>query len=143
MQGVVEHGTGWYAKRLHRPVAGKTGTTQDQRDLLFIGFSPDLVCGVWVGYDDFRPLKKGLTASSVAVPLWTDFMREALKNDPIKEFPIPNKIEFAKVDAVTGYLALPTCPKVILEAFREGTVPQEFCPYDHMGEQATEEPFDE
>ena len=143
LQGVVERGTGWYAKRLRKPVAGKTGTTQDQRDLLFIGYSPDLVCGVWVGYDDFRPLKKGLSASGVAVPLWTDIMREALKGIPAKEFPIPNKIEFAKVDATTGYLALPTCPKVILESFRNGTVPQEFCPYEHVGEQVFEDSYDE
>jgi penicillin-binding protein 1A len=131
MKGVVQHGTAWYARRLGRPLAGKTGTTQDQRDLLFVGFSPDLVCGVWMGYDDFRPLKKGLSASSIAVPLWTDFMREALKNYPVKDFTVPSKIEFAKIDSDTGYLALPSCPKVILEAFREGTVPTEFCPFDH------------
>jgi penicillin-binding protein 1A len=131
LKGVVERGTGWYARRLGRPIAGKTGTTQDQRDLLFVGYTPDLVCAVWVGYDDFRPLKKGLSASSVAVPLWTDFMREALKNYPPKDFTVPSKIEFAKIDMDTGYLALPTCPKVFLEAFREGTVPTEFCPYDH------------
>jgi penicillin-binding protein 1A len=143
LHGVIERGTGWYARRLGRPLAGKTGTTQDQRDLLFVAFSPDLVCGVWVGYDDFRPLKKGLTASSVAVPLWTEFMREAFRKTPVKEFPIPNKIEFAKVDAQTGYLALPTCPKVILESFREGTVPQEFCPYQHIGEPVVEDTYDE
>ncbi|MBV9081017.1 MAG: hypothetical protein JO102_07885, partial [Elusimicrobia bacterium] len=133
LKGVVERGTGAYARRLGRPLAGKTGTTQDQRDLLFIGFSPDLVCGVWIGYDDFRPLRHGLSASSIAVPLWTDFMREALRAMPSKDFAVPPKIEFAKIDADTGYLALPTCPKVILEAFREGTVLTEFCPYDHSG----------
>src|SRR5690606_5472118 len=101
------------------------------RDLLFIGFTPDLVCGIWVGYDDFRPLKKGLSASSIVVPMWTDFMREALKNYPVKDFPVPSKLEYAKIDVDTGFLALPSCPKVILEAFREGTVPSEFCPYDH------------
>jgi penicillin-binding protein 1A len=131
MKGVVEHGTGWYAKRLGRPLAGKTGTTQDQRDLLFVGFSPDVVCGVWIGYDDFRPLKKGLSASVVAVPLWTEFMKEALKAYPVKDFQVPAGIEYAKIDSTTGFLALPTCPKVLLEAFREGTVPAEFCPYDH------------
>ena len=59
------------------------------------------------------------------------FMKEALKNYPVKDFPVPSKIEYAKIDIDTGYLALPTCPKVFLEAFREGTVPTEFCPYDH------------
>jgi len=131
MKGVIDRGTGWYAKRLGRPLAGKTGTTQDQRDLLFVAFSPDLVCGVWMGYDDFRPLKKGLSASTLAVPMWTEFMKEALKNYPVRDFAVPPKIEFAKIDSETGYLALPTCPKVILEAFREGTVPKEFCPFDH------------
>jgi penicillin-binding protein 1A len=85
-----------------------------------------------LSYDDFRPLKKGLSASNIAVPLWTDFMREALKGYAVKDFPIPSKIEFAKIDADTGLLALPTCPKVILEAFREKTVPSEFCPVDHL-----------
>jgi len=132
LRGVIDHGTGWYAKRIARPLGGKTGTTQDQRDLWFVGFSPDLVCGVWIGYDDFKPLKKGLTASQIAVPLWTDFMREALKGTPKSDFTIPPKIEFAKIDATTGYLALPTCPRVILEAFRQGTVPKEFCPVEHV-----------
>ena len=141
--GVVERGTGWYARRLHRPLAGKTGTTQDQRDLLFVGFSPDLVCGVWVGYDDFRPLKKGLSSSNVAVPLWTDFMGEALRKYPAHDFKIPDKIESAKIDAVTGYLALPSCPKVILEAFKEGTVPTEFCPVEHQSDQPLPDDFDE
>lgn len=138
MKGVVERGTGYYARRLGRPLAGKTGTTQDQRDLIFVGFSPDVVCGVWIGYDDFRPLKKGLTASAIAVPLWTDVMREALRNIPPRDFPVPPRIEFAKVDSDTGYLALPTCPKVILEAFKEGTVPTEFCPYEHLSTEAQE-----
>lgn len=132
MKGVVQGGTGWYASRLRRPLGGKTGTTQDQRDVWFIGYSPDLACGVWVGYDDFRPLMKGLSASRIAVPLWTDFMRKALKNTPKRDFPVPAGIEFAKIDRDTGYLALPTCPYVVLEAFKEGTVPEEFCPYDHI-----------
>lgn len=143
LQGVVEHGTGWYARRLGRPLGGKTGTTQDQRDLLFVGFSPDLVCGVWIGYDDFRPLKRGLSASNIAVPLWTDFMREALNGYPVADFKTPDGVAFERVDAVTGYLALPTCPKVILEAFRQGTQPQEFCPYQHVQEQTGDDSFQE
>lgn len=134
LRGVVEHGTGWFAKRIGKPVGGKTGTTQDQRDVWFIGFSPDLAVGVWVGYDDFRPLKKGLSASNIAVPIWTFFMRKALENTPSRDFPIPRGIQYAKIDANTGYLALSTCPKVILEAFKSGTVPQNFCPVDHIAE---------
>ncbi len=143
LRGVVSYGTGYYAKRLGRPLGGKTGTTQDQRDLLFIGFSPDLVCGVWMGYDDFRPLKKGITASTLAVPLWTEFMKEALRGYPVTEFQTPPKIEFAKIDSDTGFLALPTCPHVFLEAFREGTVPKEFCPVQHLGQQREEELIEE
>jgi penicillin-binding protein 1A len=139
LQGVVQRGTGWFARRLGYPIAGKTGTTQDQRDLIFIGYTADLAVGVWVGYDDFRPLKKGLTSSSIAVPIWTEFMAKALKHYPKKDFAIPPKIEFNKVDAETGYLALPTCPKVILEAFREGTSPNEFCPFDHTGGEEAEQ----
>lgn len=139
LQGVVNRGTGWYARRLRRSLGGKTGTTQDQRDVLFIGFSPDLAVGVWVGYDDFRPLRSGLSASSVAVPLWTDFMREALKSYPKSDFPTPDGIEYAKVDVKTGHLALPSCPNVTLEAFRRGTVPEDFCPVDHRAEEEEEE----
>jgi penicillin-binding protein 1A len=96
-----------------------------------------------MGYDDFRPLKKGITASTLAVPLWTEFMKEALRGYPVTEFQTPPKIEFAKIDSDTGFLALPTCPHVFLEAFREGTVPKEFCPVQHLGQQREEELIEE
>ena len=87
-----------------------------------------------MGYDDFSPLGKRLSASGVLVPWWAEFMKQALKNYPVKDFPVPEGIAFVPIDAVTGYLKLPTCPKVILEAFKKGTEPKEFCPIDHSKE---------
>lgn len=131
MQGVVQEGTGGAARVLHRPVAGKTGTTQDNRDIWFIGYLPDLAAGVWIGYDDFTPLGKKVTSAGTTVPLWSDFMLEAMKYVPNRDFAVPPGIDFAKIDRDTGYLALPTCPHVTLEAFRAGAVPTDFCPVDH------------
>lgn len=128
MQAVVEEGTGRGARALGRPVAGKTGTTQDLRDLWFIGFTPDLVAGVWLGYDDFLSMGKKITSAGVTVPFWTDFMKEALKSMPARDFPVPPGIVFAKIDADTGLLALPTSEDVTLEAFKTGSVPTEFSP---------------
>lgn len=131
MQAVIQEGTGSYARRLGRPVAGKTGTTQDMRDLWFMGYVPDLVTGVWIGYDDFTSLGKKLTSAGTTVPLWTEYMTEATKYVPNRDFQAPPGILFSKIDRDTGYLALPTCPHVVLEAFREGTVPTDLCPVDH------------
>jgi penicillin-binding protein 1A len=131
MQAVVQEGTGRHASRLGRPVAGKTGTTQDMRDAWFMGFLPDLAAGCWIGYDDFTPLGKGITSAGTSVPLWTEFMMEAGKYVPSRDFPVPSGIVFAKIDSDTGLLALPSCKHVTLEAFREGQVPKEFCAVDH------------
>jgi len=132
MKGVVERGTGAHARRLRRPVAGKTGTTQDNRDLWFVGFTPDIVAAAWMGFDDDTSLgRKDLTGGSTVVPWWTEIMEEALKNYPVRAFPVPEGIVFMKVDSETGKLALPTCPKQHLEAFLTGSEPREFCPVDH------------
>jgi penicillin-binding protein 1A len=139
MQAVVQEGTGSYARTLGRPAAGKTGTTQDMRDLWFIGFVPDLVTGVWIGYDDFTSLGKNLTSAGTTVPLWTEYMVQAVKYVPNRDFDMPTGIAFAKIDRDTGFLALPTCPNVVLESFREGAVPTEFCPVDHETEEAPPE----
>lgn len=134
MQAVVQEGTGTYARNLGRPAAGKTGTTQDMRDLWFIGFVPDLVTGVWFGYDDFTSLGKKITSSGTTVPFWTEYMAEATKYVPNRDFTVPPGIQFTKIDRDTGYLALPTCPNVVLEAFREGAAPTELCPVNHDAE---------
>ena len=131
LKAVVNEGTGRGARSLGRPLAGKTGTSQDQRDMWFMGFTPDLVCSAWMGYDDFSPLGKKMASGSVLVPWWTQFMKEALKGVPPRDFAVPEGITFVKIDADTGYRALPDCPRIILEAFKAGTEPKDFCPVDH------------
>ena len=132
LKSVVSGGTATYAKRLKRPLAGKTGTSNENRDLWFIGFTPDLVAAAWMGYDDFASLgRKDWTGGSTVVPWWTDIMGEVLKDLPKRDFPVPPGIEFVQIDAETGQLALPTCPKKILEAFAKGTEPTAYCQVDH------------
>lgn len=138
LRSVVTEGTGRGAKSLDAQVAGKTGTSQDQRDLWFIGFTPEIVCGAWMGYDDFAPLGKKLSAGGILVPWWTEIMRDALKMAPSKDTPVPEGITFVKIDRLTGALAIPSCPKVALEAFKTGTEPKEFCPVDHSKKQLLE-----
>lgn len=92
LKGVIERGTGWKAKALGRPIAGKTGTTNDYTDAWFIGYTPRLVAGVWVGYDDHRSIGSKETGSRAALPIWMDFMKEVLKDTPPEDFPVPEGI---------------------------------------------------
>jgi penicillin-binding protein 1A len=138
LRAVVTSGTGRRALDLDRPVGGKTGTNQDLKDLWFVGFTPNLACGAWMGYDDFTSMGKHFTAASKVLPWWTDFMKKAHAGLPVKNFQVPPDIVFAKIDAETGYLALPTCPKVTLAAFKKGTDPKELCPVDHLSQQKPE-----
>ena len=134
LKGVVQNGTGSRARKVGRPLAGKTGTSNENRDLWFIGYTPDLVAGAWMGYDDFASLgRKDWTGGTTVVPWWTDIMTEILKAYPKRDFPVPPHISFVQIDSETGLLALPTCPKKnrILEAFMEGTEPKEYCQVDH------------
>lgn len=131
MRGVVEAGTGGYARRLKRPLAGKTGTTNENRDLWFIGFTPDLVAGAWMGYDDSRSSLKDWTGGRTVVPWWTEIMGEVLQEYPPRDFPVPEGISFAAVDSDTGMLALPSCPRRSLEPFLKGTEPTAYCDADH------------
>jgi len=127
LQGVVQNGTGWRAKQLERPVAGKTGTTNDLFDAWFTGFTPDLVTGTWVGFDQEAPLGKYETGSGAAAPIWVDYMKEIYKDRPVEDFPIPKGITFTRIDARSGLLAPPKQEEdVIFECFREGTAPKEF-----------------
>ena len=126
LQGVVERGTGWRAKALKRPTAGKTGTTNNLFDAWFVGYTSRLVTGVWTGYDSERPLGKGETGSRAACPIWLDYMQQALKDKPVRVFPAPEGIEWAKIDAKTGLLAIKESEKTIFECFREGTTPTEY-----------------
>lgn len=134
MKGVVQNGTGRNARRLGRPLAGKTGTSNDNRDLWFIGYTPDLVAGAWEGYDDFATLgRKDWTGGSTVLPWWTEIMAYVLKDMPKRDFPVPPGITFATIDSETGMLFGPSCPKKnkLLEAFQTGTEPKKYCDVDH------------
>jgi membrane carboxypeptidase/penicillin-binding protein len=98
LRGVVERGTGVAAKALGRPVAAKTGTTNDYSNAWFVGFTPRLATGVWVGYDRPRSLGKDETGSRVAVPIWVSYMGKVLGDSPREDFPVPDKIVFVPVD---------------------------------------------
>jgi len=126
MESVVQQGTGRRARVLKRPLAGKTGTTNDYYDAWFLGYSPQLVAGVWVGFDDLKPLGKHETGSRAACPIWIGFMCQALKGFPKSTFPVPAGIVFAKIDEKTGLLATPQTEQVIFECFKEGSEPKEF-----------------
>jgi len=123
LEGVVRNGTGWRAKALRRPCAGKTGTTDDYSDAWFIGYTPDLITGVWVGFDQEKPLGKDETGSRAACPIWLDYMKTVLDGKPIKHFPVSPGIIFAKVDPETGLLASPSSRNAFFECFKEGTAP--------------------
>jgi penicillin-binding protein 1A len=123
LQEVVKYGTGWRARALKRPNAGKTGTTNNLQDAWYIGFTPEYVTGVWVGFDDDRTLGKFETGSRAASPIWVDFSRKVLEKEPVKVFTVPENVVFARIDPETGELANPSDEKGIFEAFKEGTAP--------------------
>ncbi|MBI4184693.1 MAG: penicillin-binding protein 1A [Proteobacteria bacterium] len=124
LQGVVERGTGVRVKTVGKPLAGKTGTTNDSRDAWFVGFSPDLAVGVFVGFDEPRTLGPAETGSSVAAPIFRDFMARALADQPGIPFRIPPGVRLVRVDAESGLPAQPGDRNVLLEAFRPGTEPE-------------------
>ncbi len=128
LRAVIQEGTGWRIKGLKRPAAGKTGTTNELRDAWFIGFTPSLATGAWVGYDDRRPMGKGETGSRAASPIWLYFMSQVLKDQPVEDFAVPGGVVFAKIDAKTGLLASPYSEKTVFQAFKEGTEPKEYTP---------------
>ena len=125
LEGVVLRGTGARIASLGRPLAGKTGTTNEYRDAWFMGFSPDLALGVYVGFDQPESLGKGETGSSVAVPIWKAFMGEALEGAPIIPFRIPDGVRLVRVDGDRGLLPGSMTDRVIVEAFKPGTEPSE------------------
>ena len=125
LEGTVQRGTGVRLKSLGRPLAGKTGTTNESKDTWFIGFSPDLLVGVFIGFDEPRSLGKKETGSSVALPVFKDFMKGALADKPILPFRIPNGIRNVQINAETGARAQVVDDRVIWEAFTVGTEPTE------------------
>jgi 1A family penicillin-binding protein len=135
LQDVLKYGT---AKSLanfsqQRPAAGKTGTTDDYRDAWFIGYTPQLVTGVWVGYDQPKPGGKGFTGGAICAPIWEGFMRPALAGKEAVDFAVPDSVVSINIDPTTGYLAATDCPKTQDEHFIIGTEPTLLCP-DHGGD---------
>jgi penicillin-binding protein 1A len=129
LQSVVKEGTAQALKwrGLTRTLAGKTGTTDEYTDAWFIGFSPDLVCGVWVGFDEKRSMGPKETGARVALPIWSDFMTLALAGIPDRPFPEPHGIVRREICKESGLLATNQCPETITEVFISGTETLRFC----------------
>src|SRR5215471_10991511 len=123
MEGVVQRGTATVVKEVGKPIAGKTGTTNDEKDAWFIGFSPDLVVGVYLGYDKPRHLGRGATGGVLAAPIVRDFMKVALADKPAVPFRVPAGIKLIRIDPKSGMRAMAGDQRVILEAFKPGTAP--------------------
>jgi membrane carboxypeptidase/penicillin-binding protein len=127
LKGVLDRGTAASARKLgfDRAAAGKTGTTNDYKDAWFVGYTPELLAVVWVGFDQTETL--GLSGAKAALPIWVDFMKQATTGDSSLDFPVPPGIKFALIDPETGQLATPYCPTVIREAFQMGDEPTKPC----------------
>ena len=127
MRSVINEGTaaGARASGFAADAAGKTGTTNELRDAWFVGFTPELLTVVWVGYDSNQPV--GLSGTQAALPIWTAFMKSAVAGRTSGTFEVPEGITFTEIDRDTGKLALPTCPRVYNESFATGTEPTEYC----------------
>ncbi|MCL5024786.1 MAG: PBP1A family penicillin-binding protein [Nitrospirae bacterium] len=136
MEDVVNYGTGWRAKALGRPVAGKTGTTNDYRDAWFVGYLPDMISAVWVGFDDMRTLGSRETGATAASPIWVDFMRSLDLGD--RGFVVPEGIASCSIDPASGLLARDPAAG-IMEYFKNGTQPREYSSFPGMRE--SREPF--
>ena len=124
LEGVVLRGTGRSIKVLGKPIGGKTGTTNQFRDAWFVGFSPDLAVGVYVGFDQPKTLGRRESGGKVAAPIFREFMRQALADTPAVPFRVPQGIRFVRVDSKTGLAAGEGSKDVLVEAFRTGTEPR-------------------
>ena len=134
MKGVIDRGTGRRARALGRPAAGKTGTTNNQVDAWFIGYTPQILTGVWTGRDSPTPMGKSETGSRAALPTWLAFMQDAHTGKEIESFTPPEGIEWALIDRKTGKLANAETEQTLLEAFKEGTAPTEEAPESKTNE---------
>ncbi|MGB9081358.1 MAG: PBP1A family penicillin-binding protein [Desulfuromonadaceae bacterium] len=144
LKDVMTYGT---AKGLRKfsltyPSAGKTGTTDDGRDAWFVGYTPQVITGVWVGYDKPRPGGKGFTGGAIAAPVWERFMRKAVAAKPVADFPRPDAVVSVTIDPTTGYLATESCPKKREELYIAGTEPDEYCPVHGGGDAKPPPPQD-
>jgi penicillin-binding protein 1A len=123
LEGVVQYGTGKSVSVIGKPLGGKTGTSNDSKDTWFIGFSPDLTCGVFVGFDNPRTLGRYEQGATAAAPIFRDFMKGALENEPATPFRVPAGIDLVPVDRISGAPAALGGATTILEAFKAGTEP--------------------
>jgi penicillin-binding protein 1A len=133
LRDVVRHGTavGSVGSRINFPAGGKTGTTNDGFDVWFIGFTPDLVTGVWIGFDQPKKIKANAQGGVLAAPAWTAMMREVYERRALPApWPRPDGLTALDIDKTTGYKATPFCPKDVhyIESFIPGTEPTAFCP---------------
>jgi penicillin-binding protein 1A len=143
LHGVIKRGTGVAASFLDWPLGGKTGTTNDFTDAWFIGFSPSLCAGVWVGHHTQVTIGERVSGAVAALPIWIEFFQKVIDDKKerlragdefvLEEFEIPPNLSFVEVDSKTGLLAGPFCVYVMTEAFLPGTEPTRFCtPEDHL-----------
>jgi penicillin-binding protein 1A len=123
MEGVVQRGTATTVREVGKPVAGKTGTTNDEKDAWFVGFSPDIAVGVYLGFDKPKPMGRGATGGQLAAPVVRDFLKVALADKPAVPFRVPAGIKLIRIDPKSGMRAGAGSEKVILEAFKPGTAP--------------------
>ncbi len=125
MEGVVQRGTATSVRAVERPVAGKTGTTNDEKDAWFMGYTPDLAVGVFVGFDNPKPMGRGATGGQVAAPIFTDFVKKALNGKPPVEFRVPKGLQLIAINRRTGLRAAAGSSGAILEAFKPGMSPND------------------
>jgi penicillin-binding protein 1A len=125
MEGVIQRGTATSLKALNRPLAGKTGTTNEEKDAWFVGYTPDLVVGVFMGFDTPRPMGKGNTGGALAAPVFGNFIKEALADEPPAPFRMPPGIKLVRVNLKTGLRASPDDPTAIMEAFKPNEEPDD------------------
>ena len=123
MEGVVQRGTAVTISELGRPIAGKTGTTNDEKDAWFIGFTPNLAAGLYIGYDKPQPLGKGVTGGGLAAPIFKEFMKQALEGTPTVDFHMPEGMKLIAINRKTGMQAHEGDAGTIMEAFKPGTGP--------------------
>ena len=129
LQSVVEHGTGKKVKSLNRPIAGKTGTTNNYMDAWFMGYTPELVTGVWVGKDKDESLGKNETGSRAAIPIWLQYMQKALANKPVINFQAPSDIQYLRIQPETGDPASFDEPGSKFEIFSQDHLPENEKPF--------------
>jgi len=123
LQSVVEHGTATSVKALGRPIAGKTGTSNDFKDALFLGYIPQIFTGIWVGFDESRPIGRNEAGGKAAAPIWLQYMQVASANLPIQDFEVPEDVIRVQVDAETGDIPTPSTTRRLWEVYAKGTAP--------------------